>query len=101
MIYLLAVTSATLFIFGIIHLILQISVPFLSAAKETEPKERPPTHLLGKNQLRSAKGVEVPVNRLMTFFVQGTNAFFTLHYVDFSNANQLSRRVVLTKILFY
>ena len=28
-------------------LILQISVPFLSAAKETEPKEKPPTYLLG------------------------------------------------------
>jgi len=55
---------------------------------------------LAKNQLRSAKGVEVPVFRKLDFFVQGTNAFLTLHYVDFSNANQLSRNILLPKILF-
>jgi hypothetical protein len=30
--------------------------------------------------------------------IQGTNAFFTLHSVDFLHANQLSRNILLIKI---
>ena len=38
--------------------------------------------------------------RVLKFPVQGTNVFFTLHSVDFFDANQLSRKVVPTKNLF-
>ena len=72
---------------------------FFRRRKKRNPKKGRRRTCLAKNQLRFAKGVEVPIFRVLKFPVQGTNAFFTLHSVDFFDANHLSRRVVLTKIL--
>ncbi|MBP5372551.1 MAG: hypothetical protein J6Y55_11605 [Bacteroidales bacterium] len=55
---------------------------------------------MAKNQLRSAKGVEVPNFRKLEILVQGTNAFSRSAPLIFFNANQLSRKVVPTKNLF-
>ena len=72
---------------------------FFRRRKKRNPKKGRRRTCLAKNQLRSAKGVEVPHYRNVSIFVLGTNAFYTLHYVDFFDANQLSRKVVQTKTI--